>query len=97
MKRCNYFLPASQFPMQEMQNKITETILNLNADLGGIHKADESLFRMFELAFPQATETELEAFTKVQGAFRCINSLVRENPEAFESWVNEQESYKNGV
>ena len=94
MENRNYLLPASGFPMADLQTKIMEIILNLNNDLGGIHLADEALFRMFELAFPSSTEAELEAFTKVQGAMRCINALARENEHAFNLWVEEQQSYK---
>ena len=94
MENCKFFLPKSEFPMADLQNRITETILNLNTDLGGIHRADEALFRMFELAFPNATESELEEFTKVQGAMRCINALVRENTNSFNLWIEEQNSYK---
>lgn len=88
------YMPATGYPMADMQNAITETILNLNDALGGLHRADEAMFRMFELAFPHATEAELEDFTKVQGAMRCINSLVRRNPQTFGLWVEEQNSYK---
>lgn len=94
MENCNFFLPKSAYPMEDLQNRITETILNLNTDLGGIHRADEALFRMFELAFPSAKESELEEFTKVQGAMRCITALVRSNAKTFDLWVEEQKSYK---
>lgn len=94
MENCIFFLPQSGHPMADLQNQITETILNLNTDLGGIHRADEALFRMFELAFPNATESELEEFTKVQGAMRCITALVRSNANTFDLWVEEQNSYK---
>ena len=94
MENKNYLLPTSGFPMADLQTKMMEIILNLNSDLGGIHIADEALFRMFELAFPLATEQEIETFTKVQGAMRCINALARENEHAFNLWIEEQQSYK---
>ena len=94
MKNCKFYMPETGFPMADLQTKMTEIILNLNQDLGGLHKADEALFRMFELSFPHATEQELNDFTKVQGAMRCINLLARENIETFASWVEEQKAYK---
>ena len=94
MKNCEFYMPETGFPMADMQTKITEIILNLHEDLGGLHNADEALFRMFELSFPQATEAELECFTKVQGAMRCITSLARENIETFANLVEEQNAYK---
>ena len=94
MENKNFLLPTTGYPMADLQTKMIEIILNLNADLGGLHKSDESMFRMFELAFPHATEAELEDFTKVQGAMRCINALARENETTFNLWVEEQNSYK---
>lgn len=94
MENRIFFLPHSGYPMVDLQNRITEIILNLNTDLGGIHHADEVLFKMFELAYPNSTESELEDFIKVQGAMRCINALVRENAKIFDLWVEEQNSYK---
>lgn len=95
MTKCEYFLPASQFPMELLQNRVFETIINLSTDIGSLEKADESLFRMFELAFPHATEKELADFTKVQGAILCITALTKEHQNAFALWQKEQDSYKN--
>lgn len=94
MEKTNFVMPATGYPMTDFQQNVMEIILNLSADLGSLEKANEAMFRMFELSFHQATEQELSDFTKVQGAFRCINQLAVEHSQTFKSLLDEQRSYR---
>lgn len=94
MKTCTFTKPSTGYPMDDLQQRIMEVVLNLHNDVGSIEQVSETLFRMFELAFPYATEKELSDFTKVQGALRCINQLISENSEAFELFLKEHSDYK---
>ena len=89
-----FYYPETGFPMADIQSKITETLLHLHADLGGIEVADEALFRMFELAHKKATKKETQNFIAVLGAIRCINAVIRADKKSFNSWVKELESIK---
>lgn len=91
----SFLMPVSGYPMSDFQQKVMEVILQLTTDLGSIEKVDESLFRMFELSFPCATHEEIISFTKVQGAFRCITQLAREDSATFDLLIAELESYRN--
>lgn len=90
-----FLKPSTGYPMADFQQNVMEIILNLSADLGSIDVANEALFRMFELSLPHATHQEITAFTKVQGAFRCINALARMEAETFNDLLEEQQSYKD--
>lgn len=90
-----FVMPSTGFPMSDFQQNVMEIILTLATDLGSIENVNESLFRMFELAFPHATEEEILSFTKVQGAFRCINHLAMQDAETFHRLIEELDSYKN--
>lgn len=85
----NFVMPSTGYPMSDFQQNVMEVILNLTADFGTLETANDALFRMFELAFPHATHEEILAFTKVQGAFRCINQLAVEDAETFQNIVLE--------
>lgn len=88
-----FFKPETGYAVEDLETKITETILNLHIDMGN-HGPSEAMFRMFELAFPHATPQEIEAFTKLQGAFRCIDQLVRSQSESFAELLHEQSEYR---
>ncbi|KFC19378.1 hypothetical protein [Chryseobacterium sp. FH1] len=85
--------PATGYPIDDFQMRISELFLRLQTDLGGVERINDVLFRMFELAFPLATEQELKDFTKLQGAARCMNILIDEHTEAIFDLQKEQEEY----
>lgn len=88
-----YVLPETGYPMTDFQTKVIEIVLNLHSELGSFEKANDVLFRMFEIAFPHSTDEEKLQFTKVQGAFRCINTLIASETETFNDLILERESY----
>lgn len=94
MMNTKFVMPSTGYAMSDFQQNVMEVILNLTADFGSLENANDAFFRMFELAFPYATHDEILAFTKVQGAFRCINQLVVDNAEIFELIIQEQQSFK---
>jgi hypothetical protein len=91
----SFAMPPTGYPMSDFQQNVMEIILTLASDLGSIDNVNDSLFKMFELSFPHATHEEILSFTKVQGAFRCINQLAMENSETFNDLITELQSYKN--
>lgn len=88
-----FYKPQTGYAVEDLETKITETILNLHLEMGN-HGPSEAMFRMFELAFPHATPQEIEDFTKLQGAFRLIYELVRNNTEDFSELLREQSEYQ---
>lgn len=88
-----FYKPETGYAVEDLETKITETILNLHLKMGN-HGPSEAMFRMFELSFPHATPQEIEAFTKLQGAFRLIDELVRNNTEDFGELLREQSEYQ---
>lgn len=94
MSNCTFYKPETGHIFEDLETKITETFLNLQLEMGP-EKPCEAMFRMFEIAFPLATEQEKEEFTKIQGAFRCISQLVRDHAGDFAEMLAEQQDYKN--
>lgn len=94
MKLCTFLKPESDYPMDDLQQKIMEIVLNLNEDIDGMENLSEILFKISDRAFPYATEKELEDFSKVQAALRCMTFAISQNKEGFEAFVLEHENYK---
>ncbi|PIE50772.1 MAG: hypothetical protein CSA38_02055 [Flavobacteriales bacterium] len=90
MENFTFTRPETGFMVTDLENKIVEIFLQLNEEFGGANNTNEVLFKMFELSFPNATEQELKEFTKLQGAFRAINSMIAENQEAMDCLIEEQ-------
>ncbi len=93
MEKKNSLRPVSGHAITDLEADIMAVILNLDIDMGGLENADEAVFRMFQLAMPQATHQEIHAFTTVQGAFRMLTALVRNSHHAFIDMLAEHQSY----
>lgn len=85
------------YPIDQMENKIVDLILNVYDDFGSAEILSDAIFEMYAKAEAQASPEEKEKFLKILGFFRCMTDMVTENSETFNDLQIERKSQNDGI
>lgn len=94
MEVFKLYKPSTGYPMSDFTQSVMEILLNVHDDLQGFDRAQECLFNVYEKAAPNITEKDAADFIRIAAAFRCIQTLVSKNENAFGLLVSEQHEYQ---